>query len=109
MKQVEQCFTRSHEAWAPLPLSKTKEESSKIFTVSKGNQFKVNPAMYKSGATKVEICIFQRVQDRDRVEPLAVGTFNLKSSIFTILGLACILCIFTPRFGLAHILKASYL
>ena len=49
LKQVEQCFTRSHEAWAPLPLSKTKEESSKIFTVSKGNQFKVNAAMYKSG------------------------------------------------------------
>ena len=52
---------------------------------------------------------FQRVQDRHRVEPLAVGTLNLKSSIFTILGLALIFCMFTPRFGLAHILKASYL
>ena len=132
-KQWEKYLTRSYEAWAPLPLDniKTKEESSQIFTLSKGNRFKVktwicpfcdlptsdnlkfrgDPKATKDNTwnTNTKIVSLQRVQDVDTVGSLAVGTFNLKASIFTICGLAFILCIFTPRFGLAHILKSSYL
>ena len=104
-----------------VPTKQDQGRTKPNLLIQQGQQKGESPlsAMYKSGgipkptklkyvsASNTKIVSFQRVQDRDRVEPLVFGNFNLKSLIFTIL--ACILCIFTPRFGLAHILKSSFL